>query len=225
MYKKILVLCLFISGVAYSQTTITLQDQCNCEVLRGDDVNSPGETTPAGASVGNIYVNTISGVIYYWDGDTWEFTSTDSQELSNFNYDVNTNILSLEIESGNTVSVDLSTLNSLNTDNQNAAEVPYDNASSGISATNVQEALDMVNQQATMFPAIYATGKIGGDGSPVVVFGATVSRINEGDYQVTFIQPVVSDYVIQVSVLDCGGDCPGNTGDTFDNPGSASIGI
>jgi len=220
MYKKVLVLLLlFVSGAAFAQTTVTLQDQCNCEVLRGDDVNSPGETTPAGASLGDIYVNTLSGVIYFWDGDTWELTSTDDQELSNFDYDVNTNILSLEIESGNTVTVDLSILNSPNTDNQNALEVPYDNASSGITATNVQEALDMVNQQATRFPAIYATGKIDADGSAVVVFGATVTRLNEGDYQITFVQPVVSDYVIQVSVLDCGGDCPGNTSDTYDNPG------
>ena len=47
MGKKLLLALLFISGFAYSQTTVTLQDQCNCEVLSGTAVTTPGATTPA----------------------------------------------------------------------------------------------------------------------------------------------------------------------------------
>lgn len=215
MDKKIFWVLFLVSSFSFAQTTVTLEDQCNCEVLKGDDVNSAGETTPAGAEIGDIYVNTLTGTIYYWNGTTWELTSTDNQELRNFTFDVSTGILALDIESGNTVTVDLSNLS----DNQNALEVPYDNTNSGISATNVQDALDAVNQLNSSFPGIYATGKINGDGTPAVIFGAGVARINEGDYQITFNQPLTTDYVIQISVLDCGGDCPGNTSDFYDSPG------
>lgn len=218
MYKRVLLLLFFVSGFTFAQTTVTLQDQCDCEVLRGDDVSSPGETTPAGAEIGDIYVNTLSGTIYFWDGDTWELTATDNQQLLNFSFDISSNILSLEIESGNIVTVDLSSLDDIGTDDQVASEVPYDNTNSGISATNVQEALDVVNQQTTRYPTINATGKIDSDGTAIVIFGSTVTRINEGDYQITFDQSLTGDYVIQVSVLDCGGDCPGNTSDMYDSP-------
>ena len=67
---------LFISGIVLSQTTVTLQDQCNCEVLSGTDVSAAGDTTPAGADLGDLYVNTDTGTIFYWDGDSWELTST-----------------------------------------------------------------------------------------------------------------------------------------------------
>ncbi|MGB5237189.1 MAG: hypothetical protein WBN59_06105, partial [Flavobacteriaceae bacterium] len=111
MGKKLLILLLFISGFAYSQTTVTLQDQCNCEVLSGTAVNAPGATTPSGADTGDIYVNTNTGVIYYWDGTSWELTSSDDQQLQNFIYNSGTNTLSLTIEDGNTVNVDLGALN------------------------------------------------------------------------------------------------------------------
>ena len=213
--KKIVWVLFLVSSFTFAQTTVTLEDQCNCEVLKGDDVNAPGETTPAGADVGDIYVNTLTGTIYYWNGTTWQLTATDDQELRNFTFDTNTGLLSLEIESGNTVTADLSALE----DDQNASEVPYDNTNSGLPANNVQDALDAVNQLNRSAPGIYATGKINADGSPAVIFGATVSRINEGDYQITFDQALATDYVIQVSVLDCGGDCPGNTSDFYDSPG------
>lgn len=215
MDKKILWILFLMSSFTFAQTTVTLEDQCNCEVLKGDDVNSAGETTPPGADMGDIYVNTLTGTIYYWNGTTWQLTATDDQELRNFTFDTNTGLLSLEIESGNTVSVDLSALE----DDQNALEVPYDNTNSGLPANNVQDALDAVNQFNRSVPGIYATGKINADGSPSVIFGAGVSRINEGDYQITFDQALTTDYVIQVSVLDCGGDCPGNTSDSYDSPG------
>ncbi|MDT0622960.1 hypothetical protein RM520_15140, partial [Croceitalea sp. P007] len=68
-------LFLFVTAIGFSQTTVTLQDQCNCEVLSGTDVTTPGATTPTGAEVGDIYVNTNTGNIFYWDGDSWEASS------------------------------------------------------------------------------------------------------------------------------------------------------
>ncbi|MBQ4916317.1 hypothetical protein J8L85_17845, partial [Maribacter sp. MMG018] len=68
---------LLLSSFAFAQTTVTLEDQCNCEVLQGTDVSAPGVTTPAGADLGDLYVNTTTGTIYFWDGDSWELTATD----------------------------------------------------------------------------------------------------------------------------------------------------
>ena len=65
MDKRLLILVFLISGFAFSQTTVTLQDQCNCEVLSGTAVTAAGGTTPTGADIGDIYVNTNTGVIYY----------------------------------------------------------------------------------------------------------------------------------------------------------------
>ena len=118
MGKRILILLFLISGFAYAQTTVTLQDQCNCEVLSGTAVTSAGATTPSGADTGDIYVNTNTGTIYFWDGDSWELTSSDDQQLQNFSFNNATNILSLQIEDGNTVTVDLSALSATGTDDQ-----------------------------------------------------------------------------------------------------------
>jgi len=99
--KNFLYLLIFLlSGLAFSQTTVTLQDQCNCEVLSGTLVTTPGSTTPAGADIGDLYVNTNTGSIFYWDGDSWELTSTDNQQVLDFSYDVPTRELTLEIENG-----------------------------------------------------------------------------------------------------------------------------
>uniref|UniRef100_UPI0030D75AE1 hypothetical protein n=1 Tax=Maribacter arcticus TaxID=561365 RepID=UPI0030D75AE1 len=133
---------LLLSGISIAQTTVTLEDQCNCEVLQGTDVSAAGALTPAGADLGDLYVNTNTGIIYYWNGTTWELTSTDNQQLQNFTFDINTNILSLEIENGNTVTVDLASLD------RTAAEIDYDNTTSLLTATNVQEAIDEINAAA-----------------------------------------------------------------------------
>ncbi|MCX2719341.1 hypothetical protein, partial [Lentiprolixibacter aurantiacus] len=213
MDKRILILLFLISSFAYSQTTVTLQDQCNCEVLSGTAVTSAGATTPSGADIGDIYVNTNTGTIYFWDGDSWELTSSDDQQLQNFSFDSASNILTLQIENGNTVTVDLSTLSNtgtddqtiglagniltledggtvdltpyldntddqtittfnldasniltltlengntqtvdlsglIGTDDQTAAEVIYNNTTSGLTATNVQDAIDEINAAA-----------------------------------------------------------------------------
>ncbi|MFK5972879.1 MAG: hypothetical protein QM485_06315, partial [Flavobacteriaceae bacterium] len=146
MNKKILIF-LLTATFAYSQTTVTLEDQCNCQVLSGTAVNTPGLTSPAGVDTGDIYVNTNTGTIYFWDGNTWELTSSDNQQLQNFNFNPVTNILSLDIENGNSVTVSLSSL--VGTDNQTASEVTYDNTASGLSALNVQDAIDEINTGST----------------------------------------------------------------------------
>ncbi|WP_164732907.1 hypothetical protein, partial [Flagellimonas marinaquae] len=111
MKKSILALLfLFSTGIAFSQTTVTLQDQCNCEVLKGTDVSSSGATSPTGADLGDIYVNTTTGTIYFWDGDTWELTASDNQQLTGFTFNDATNTLSLTLENGGSVNVDLSSL-------------------------------------------------------------------------------------------------------------------
>ncbi|MEO0573147.1 MAG: hypothetical protein AAF039_15675, partial [Bacteroidota bacterium] len=110
--KKILstLLFLLITGLVSSQTTVTLQDQCNCEVLSGTDVSTPGSTTPTGADTGDIYVNTNTGEIFFWDGDSWELTSSDNQQLTGFTFNDTTNLLTLDLENGGSVNVDLSAL-------------------------------------------------------------------------------------------------------------------
>ena len=82
--KKILslILFLFVIGFSFAQTTVTLQDQCNCEVLSGTDVSTPGATSPTGAEMGDLYVNTNTGQIFYWDGNSWEASSTNGTDGS-----------------------------------------------------------------------------------------------------------------------------------------------
>ncbi|MBC6999595.1 hypothetical protein BIZ36_13910, partial [Cytophaga sp. FL35] len=62
-------------------------------------------TTPVGADVGDVYVNTDTGTIYFWDGDSWELTSSDDQQLQAFTFDNTTGELSLTLENGGTASV------------------------------------------------------------------------------------------------------------------------
>ncbi|WP_297706514.1 hypothetical protein, partial [uncultured Eudoraea sp.] len=213
MKLRLLLLVFLVSGFAFAQTTVTLQDQCNCEVLSGTAVTTPGAISPGGADTGDIYVNTNTGTIYFWDGDSWELTSTDDQQLQNFNFNGATNTLTLDIEDGNSVSVDLSSLSNsgtddqaltlagniltledggtvnlapyldntddqlitafsldasniltitlengntrtvdlsalVGTDDQTATEVIYDNTTSGLTAVNVQDAIDEINAAA-----------------------------------------------------------------------------
>ncbi|WP_339657568.1 hypothetical protein, partial [uncultured Maribacter sp.] len=99
----IVIIALLLSGISIAQTTVTLEDQCNCEVLQGTDVSAPGVATPAGADLGDLYVNTTTGTIYFWDGDSWELTSAtdkDNQQVLDFSYDTATRTLTLELEDG-----------------------------------------------------------------------------------------------------------------------------
>ncbi|MDT0608619.1 hypothetical protein, partial [Croceitalea rosinachiae] len=104
------ILFLFVSTIGFSQTTVTLQDQCNCEVLSGTAVTAAGATTPTGADIGDIYVNTTSGSIFFWDGDSWELTASDNQQLTGFTFNDTTNLLTLDLENGGSANIDLSSL-------------------------------------------------------------------------------------------------------------------
>ena len=110
MDKRILWMLFLVSSFTFAQTTVTLEDQCNCEVLQGTDVSVPGVNSPVGADLGDLYVNTTSGTIFFWDGDSWEFTTTDDQQLTGFTFSDITNELTLDLENGGSVTVDLSSL-------------------------------------------------------------------------------------------------------------------
>src|SRR5690606_22810466 len=104
--RIVLILAFMVSGFAWSQTTVNLQDQCNCEVLSGTEVTAAGLTTPSGADTGDIYVNTSTGAIYFWDGDSWELTSTDTN-TTNASFYVNGTDLVMEDSDGTLVTVAL----------------------------------------------------------------------------------------------------------------------
>ena len=142
MKRIVLILAFMVSGFAWSQTTVNLQDQCNCEVLHGTSVSAPGATTPVGADAGDIYVNTDTGTIYFWDGDSWELTSTDTN-TTNASFYVNGTDLVMEDSDGTLVTVALADIAAqVNTDDQQAFEVVFDDTTSGLGATDVQAALD-----------------------------------------------------------------------------------
>ncbi|WP_206682554.1 hypothetical protein, partial [Croceivirga lutea] len=145
----VLLLFLFFSFLGFSQTTVTLQDQCNCEVLSGTDVTTPGAISPTGADIGDIYVNTDSGTIFYWDGDSWELISgSDSdtlvQDFTLIDTDADTinDTLRLTDTDGGQWDVLISDLAGLiNTDDQTASEVSIADAGGNFTATDVEGAL------------------------------------------------------------------------------------
>ena len=70
-------------------------------------------------------------------------------------------------------------------------------------------------------PQIIAAGVVQGNGTAIKIYGATITRINEGDYQVTFTTArPTANYVINLTTIDCGGNCNGSTGN-YDDPGIA----
>ncbi|MEJ1223738.1 hypothetical protein WAA86_13295, partial [Sediminicola sp. 1XM1-17] len=203
MSKKILLIIFLISGFAFSQTTVTLQDQCNCEVLSGTAVTAPGATAPTGADIGDIYVNTNTGTIYFWDGNSWELTSSDNQQLQNFSFNAGTNQLTLVLENGGSLSVDLSSLNNIGTDDQTAAEVIYDNSTSGLSAGTVQLAIDEINNATNTVNLIdnadgtYTFTKA--DGTTVTISDTSVSTlVNNGDSTFTYTSEDGSTTLIDI---------------------------
>ncbi|TLF41638.1 hypothetical protein, partial [Maribacter aurantiacus] len=106
MDKRILWIFLFLSGITFAQTTVTLEDQCNCEVLQGTAVTAAGSVTPTGADLGDLYVNTNTGTIYFWDGDSWELTSSDTN-TTNASFTENGTDLILTDSDGNSVTIAL----------------------------------------------------------------------------------------------------------------------
>jgi hypothetical protein len=145
--KKLVLLLFFLlaSSWGFAQTTVNLADQCNCEVLSGTSVTAAGATAPTGADLGDIYVNTNTGTIYFWDGDSWELTAIDTNTTNTSFAVVGTDLVITDSD-GNTVSVPVADIGTLtNTDDQTAAEVTYDNTTSGLAAIDVQDAIDEIN--------------------------------------------------------------------------------
>ncbi|WP_229732479.1 hypothetical protein [Muriicola marianensis] len=87
------------------------------------------------------------------DGNSVDLSSyldnTDDQNIANLAIDTGTNILTVGIEDGTSQTVDLSHLDDAGTDDQTAAEVTYDNTTSGLTATDVQAAIDEVAAGST----------------------------------------------------------------------------
>ncbi len=86
--------------------------------------------------------------------------STDDQDLSGASLS-GANILQIDIENGASTTVDLSALDNSGTDDQTAAEVTYDNTVSGLTATEVQAALDEVAAGSTDDQNIAGSGLAG----------------------------------------------------------------
>uniref|UniRef100_UPI001CCA416F hypothetical protein n=1 Tax=Robertkochia flava TaxID=3447986 RepID=UPI001CCA416F len=116
--KKLLLLLtfLFVSAISYSQVIVTLEDQCNCEILSGTDITAAGQSTPPGVEVGDIYVNTGSGTLFFWDGDSWELTSGVNPAIQDFSFNAATGELTLTLVGGSTSTADISSL--IGTDDQ-----------------------------------------------------------------------------------------------------------
>jgi len=132
-------------------------------------------------------------------------------------------------EDGGTTILDVSNLETLTSLVQDSSTgiITYTDEDAGTSTANVISA-DTGNQITSgsdggaflSLPSTYAVGKINGDGTAASIYGATVARIDEGDYQVTFANAAPNvNYVVQLTTFDCKGDCPGNSTDNYDNPG------
>ncbi len=72
-------------------------------------------------------------------------------------------------------------------------------------------------------PITCAMGRVMGNAIPSFIFGATTTRVSgdtTGDYQITFNNPIASsNYVVQLTVMDCSGNCPPAGGPNYDDPG------
>ncbi|MEE2802713.1 MAG: hypothetical protein VX550_11075, partial [Bacteroidota bacterium] len=74
-------------------------------------------------------------------------------------------------------------------------------------------------------PTIAAAGNVAGDGSTITSFGtSSITRLNTGDYRINFTTPITTGYVIQLTVLDCNGNCPPAGGSNYDDPGISYYG-
>jgi len=72
-------------------------------------------------------------------------------------------------------------------------------------------------------PRTYSMGKVNGNATAASIYNATVARVTadtEGDYQITFSNALANtNYIIQLTILDCGGNCPPSGGSNYDDPG------
>ncbi len=92
--------------------------------------------------------------------DLSALVGTDDQNLTGASLS-GANILQIDIENGGSTTVDLSSLDDSGTDDQTAAEVTYDNTTSGLTAADVQAALDEVAAGSTDDQNISGSGLAG----------------------------------------------------------------
>lgn len=76
---------------------------------------------------------------------------------------------------------------------------------------------NLTNTPTALGPQIVAAGLVAADGTEIKVTGASVLRLNKGDYEITFdtARPT-ANYMINLTNIDCGGNCGGNS---YDDPG------
>ncbi|WP_171017407.1 hypothetical protein, partial [Maribacter sp. ACAM166] len=80
--------------------------------------------------------------------------NTDDQTITTFSLDDTTDVLTLTLEDGGTQTVDFTTvLAAAGTDDQTATEVTYNNATSGLSSTDTQAAIDELKADVDTFAA------------------------------------------------------------------------
>jgi LEA14-like dessication related protein len=124
--------------------------------------------------------------------------------------------------------------------NELIKSVSFDTLSNGLQADTLKIQEADTTYAVRIETWIKAAGKVSSTGAPIKVYGATVSQINQGDYQITFTQARPdANYIIQLSLpsLNSGNDDPGityydqqtsgfkvNIGDN-DNGGTASADV
>ena len=223
MNKKIILLfSLLLSGFAFSQTTVTLQDQCNCEVLSGTAVSTPGVTTPSGADIGDIYVNTTSGTIFFWDGNSWELTSSDNQQIQNFSFNSGTNQLTLTLENGGTLLADLSSLASVSTDDQTLSEVLTEGASAGGNAiTNLLDPTAAQDAATKNYVDGISTDDADADPTNEIQDAAGVDFTPAGNTSSTDVQAAIEELQIDIDGFAA---TAGQT-NTASNVGTGGVGV
>ncbi|MEZ2416228.1 beta strand repeat-containing protein, partial [Muriicola sp. E247] len=146
------------SGLAGNILTIGIENGTNETVdlsaLVGtdDQIASEVNITDAG---GNFTSTEVEGALAELAAG-----STDDQNLTGATLS-GANILQIDIENGTSTTVDLSSLDDSGTDDQTAAEVTYDNTTSGLTAVDVQAAIDEVAAGSTDDQNISGSGLAG----------------------------------------------------------------
>jgi len=69
----VVVLLSWMPNAPFAQTTINLDERCDCEITRHTSEVTAGDLSPAGETLGDMLIDP-SGDLFFWDGDSWEVT-------------------------------------------------------------------------------------------------------------------------------------------------------
>uniref|UniRef100_UPI0019D52E9E beta strand repeat-containing protein n=1 Tax=Croceivirga lutea TaxID=1775167 RepID=UPI0019D52E9E len=139
-------------------------------------------------------------------------------------------------EPGGVSNVDIDETVTSMSQNAGTGQITYTKEGGGTDTANVvgAESDNMISTGSNggaylaAMPTIYAAGKILGDGTIASSYGintTTSGRANEGDYNINFSNALGNtNYIIQLTVLDCGGNCPPAGGSNYDDPGISYYG-